>query len=40
VPTGEYKSATLMIPEPGTLALLVIGALVITVGWSCRRQKA
>jgi hypothetical protein len=37
VPTGEYKSATLMIPEPGTLLLLATGALgLLLAGWRRR----
>jgi len=32
VPTGPYETATLMIPEPGTLVLLVTGALGLLLG--------
>jgi hypothetical protein len=40
VPTGEYKSATLMIPEPGTLVLLATGAFgLIVLAWRRRRRS-
>jgi hypothetical protein len=38
VPVGEYKSATLMIPEPGTLALLATGAVGLLLLWRRRRS--
>jgi hypothetical protein len=41
VPVGEYKSATLMIPEPGTLVLLATGAFgVLLLVWRRRRKAA